>query len=173
MILPIIFLSSSYFAFASTPNNSTNEYDSMYRYSALENKTSFSNTTNTKDISAEKLPEVAEPLNITVKEFRDIIKKQNSSTEKTNNLINTSANRSGLKTFLIGNNLGILRFQLVQIKDEASLLEALALKTEYSAYILQIDNQFKLLKKEQVEVEDLILKQEGEFSLFGWFVKML
>lgn len=171
MILPIIFFSSN--SLAGEQGNPANEYNSIYRYNALENKIYFSDTTNNVDILAKKLPGDTESIDNTAKELKDITEKQNSSIEKTENIIDTLENRSGLKTFMIGNSLGTLRFQLVQIKEHATLLEALALRSQYSSYMLQINNQFKIVKEEQLKVEDLILEHKDKFSLFGWFVKML
>ena len=82
-------------------------------------------------------------------------------------------NKNRLGTFLIGNNLGILKFQLVQIKDQVYLLETLNKKTENDDLKIKIDKQVKLLQEEQERVVNFILERESKFSLFGWFRTVL
>ena len=176
LLLSLLFFSST---FASVPNSPINEYDSMYRYNSLENKSNFRSLANNnvdsleeKHLKNSENEDSESPDDIT-KKLQDITEKQNYSIEKIENALNALENRNQVKTFLIGKNLGILRFQLVQIKDQAYLLDALIPQTKDSTINFQINNQIKVLKEEQIKVENFILEQENKFSLFGWFVKML
>ena len=172
MAFTLLFFSN---AFASVPNSPINEHDSMYRYNSLENKNNFRSLANNVDIDSleEKYSEDSEPSDDITKKLQDITEKQNYSMEKIENALNALENRNKVKTFLIGKNLGILRFQLVQIKDQAYLLDALLSKTEDNTVKLQINNQMGVLKEQQKRIENFILEQGNKFSLFGWFVKML
>lgn len=154
-------------------NNPINEYDSMYRCNALENHTSFYDTINIKNNSEEKSFKNIEILTDVTKELQDITKKQDFSTEQIENTINTLKNKNEIQTFLIGNDLGTLRFQLIQIKGLTSMLDILVLKTEDNAIKIQIDDQVKSLKEEQKKVESFVLEQKSKFSLFGWLVTSL
>lgn len=156
---------------AANVSDPANEYDSMYRYNALENKVSFANY-NFKD-STVLFPELGNVPDDVANKLQDIAEKQNFSTEQIDNAISVLKDENGFKTFLVGNNLGVLKFQLVQIKSNASELNALVLINKDSANKMQIDTQIKSLKEEQAKVENLILEQENKFSLFGWFVNIL
>lgn len=171
IIVLTLLLFSNASAFETT--NPINEYNSIYRYNALENKLSFINITNNEDNLAGKLPANSVLPDNTLKELQDIIEKQNSSTEKSESAINAIENRNGFKTFLMGNNLGILKFQIVQMQDQVSLLEALSLKSQDNINKIQIDKQIKSLKEEQIKVENFVLQQDNKFSLFGWLVASL
>ena len=173
IILTLLFFSN---ASAAEVTNPINEYDSIYRYNALENKISFAGfPNNNTDNLAEKLPaeSVLSVPDNPLKELQDVTEKQNSSIEKSENAINAIENRNGFKAFLMGNNLGILKFQMVQMRDQASLLEALSLKSQDNINKIQIDKQIKSLKEEQIKVENFILEKDNKFSLFGWLVASL
>ncbi len=159
-------------AFASAENN-PNGYDSMYRYSVLENKVSFGNLENKVDSLAEKSQKINALPDDGAKKLQDITDKQNFSTQQIDNSLKNIKNRSRVKTSLIGNKLGTLKFQMIQIKDQATSLEALALKTEYTKNKIQIASQVRFLKEEQIKVENFIREKEDEFSLFGWLVNSL
>lgn len=154
-------------------NNPINEYDSIYRYNALENKFSFINIKNNEDNLAEKLPADSVSPDNNSKELQDVIEKQNSSTEESESAMDAIENRNGFKTFLIGNNLEILKSQVVQMQDQISILEVLSLKSQDNINKIQIDKQMKSLKEEQKKVENFILQQNNKFSLFGWLVALL
>lgn len=161
-------------------NNSSNEYDSIYRYNALENKISFSDFIHNQVLFPD-LENKGEEILLKNNELQDnfkkelqiITEKQNFSIEQIEDAVNVLKDRNEFKTFLIGNDLGILRFQLVQIKNQTILLSVLALKSVNSLNKIQIDHQVKLSKEEGIKVENLILEQENKFSLFGWFVNIL
>ncbi len=171
MILPIMLFFSlySFSAFANLEDDRVNEYDSMYRYNALENKVDFLSIISDDKVLTEH--EVVAEENI--KKLKDVTEKQSSSMEKSENAISAIENRSALRTFLMGNKLGVLRFQMVQMKDQSYILDTLALKTESSAERTQIESQADISKQQQKKVENLILEQEDKFSLFGWLISSL
>lgn len=142
----------------------------IYKYNALENELSFREMVNVKDVSIEKRSgEIDLPRDI-IKELQDITKKQNISVEKISVNMKALKERNVIRRFLTGNNLGTLKFQLVQIKDQIYLLEALAVEASDSRIEEQIGSQTKSLKTEKIKVEDFIKEQDGKFNLFGWLV---
>jgi hypothetical protein len=106
------------------------------------------------------------------RKLQNASEKQDFSTIQINNAINVLENRSGLATFLVGNNLGVLKFQLVQVKDQIYVLNALSQMAQNNTDKIQIDNQIKFLQEEQKKVEN-VLEQKNQFSLFGWFTYAL
>jgi hypothetical protein len=137
-----------------------NENDSIYKYNALENKTSM--LTNTIDNTSELARDT--------EKLKDIIEKQNSSIEKSENSMKNIRGKSGVQTFLLGNDLGILKFQMVQMGDQGYRLQALALKIKDPALEIIIKNQIDILNKEKNKVENFIHERDNDFSLFGWLV---
>ena len=175
--ISLVILTIMSFSFCSSvlaQNIPVDQYDSIYQYNALQNKIHFPETGNVAII-----PEVALSNNNTAtiddnaKKLKDITEEQNISTEKSDNAITAIENGGSLKTFFIGNKLGTLKYQLVQMKEENRVLVVLALDAKDSATENQINNQVESLKKQQVKVENFILKQEKGFSLFGWLVSSL
>ena len=172
-MLTLLFFSHAHANNIDTP---IDENDSIYKYSALENKLSFRDFPNNTDVASSKEQSIqsnnvsTEPGDVSVK-LENITERQNFSIEQINNAMNVLTNRDKVTTFFIGNNLGILKFQLVQIKDMIYSLEDLSLKS--STNKIEIDNQVNLLKEEEKKVEDFLLEQENKFSLFGWFVNIL
>ncbi len=176
IVLTLLFFSS---AFASETRNTANEYDSMYRYNAIENNSLSPNllVNNTEGLKEKPLTKDDETTSDITKQLEDITLKQNFSTETIDNTINAIKKRGGLKTLLIGSNLGVLEFQKVQINNMIFRLNDLTLKTENSTNKIQqidsIDSQIKSLKEEQTKVDNFILKQNKKFNLFGWLVTSL
>ena len=167
---------------AADVNDPLNKYDSMYRYNALENKVSFYKFINNEVLFPDlgyviekvgekslKISELSENL---TKELQAITEKQNFSLEQLDKAMNVLKDRNEFKTFLMGSDLGIFRFQLIQIKNQTSLLYAFAIKDQEGINKIQIDDQIKLSKEEQMKVESLIREEEDKFSLFGWCVKI-
>ena len=166
IVLFLLFFSNN--AFALEVNNPINEYDSIYKYNALENKNSFPNLATTDDPTSiistvKELPKVNDLSNDVLKGLQDVSEKHNFSAEQIDNAISSIKSRSGLKTFLVGNSLGVLKFQLAQTKDQILTLNALTLKTTDSTMKIQIDSQIKLLQEEQVKVENFLLEQNNKF----------
>ena len=122
---------------------------------------------------AEKLPENNTVIDDNTKKLEDITLHQARSIEASDNAITTIENRGRFGAFFVGNKLGILRYQMVQMKDQGLALNALALDTSNSMVVDQINNQTDVLKLQQVKVENFILMQEERFSLFGWLVASL
>ena len=148
--------------------------NNIYKYNALENNLSFFDlTSNANNLTENKLPGSQELLAELVKNLQDVTAKQNLSTLQANEAIDTLKNKNGVITFLVGNNLGVLKFQLVQIKDQIYQLNALTPGLEDNIIKIQIDSQVKSLKEEQMKVENFLLEQNKKFSLFGWFVTIL
>lgn len=167
MVLPMIFFSS--ISLANEIDNPAKEYDSMYMYNALENKVNFFSTKNQVAILLGE--NIAD--NDNTKKLENITEKQTDSIEKSDQAMSTIEDTTWVRTFLLGNSLGVLRFQVVQMKDETTSLEALALKPEYAKNQIQIASQVKLLKEKQEQVENFIREKENEFSLFGWLANSL
>lgn len=174
-IIPIILLSLFYFSFASANEQSDieKEYDSIYRYNALENKNFFAYSIDDSEIILiEKLPEnIITVTNADKLEY--ITKKQASSIEKSDNAISLIENRRKFGTFVFGNKLGILKYQMVQMKDQSHVLYMLLEDAEDVVIENQINSQVDVLALQQTKVENFILKQKDAFSLFGWFLSSL
>lgn len=170
MILPVIFFSAA--SFANAEDNSLDAEDSMYKYNALENRNSFFNTTNNIDNPEEELLENNNLVNNSTIKLQDIIERQNSSIEKTEDAMNAIEDRSNLKAFVLGTRLGVLKYQMVQMKDQSYALNVLVLKTEDDTVKAQINGYIDTLEKQQTKVENFIFQQKDEFSLFGWLVSM-
>ncbi len=153
-----------------------NEDDSLYRYNALENKSSFliavSNPGDSSNLE-EKLPPEEESEIQAIKELEDIDQKHNFSIKEINKSISSLKKSSKVKTFIIGNNLKILKFQIVQIREQVILLHSLLSKGSDSATKIQIENKIDLLEREQEKVENFISEQEKKFSLLGWLADIL
>lgn len=177
IILSIVFFSSS--VFANGLDEIVDENDSIYRYNALENKIYFPNTISNYNSSnsKEKLSvlglEIHTATNDNAKKLKDITEHQNSSILESDNAISAIENRYGLKVFFVGNRLGVLKYQLVQMKNQSFVLNTLTLEAENSAIENQINNQVEISEQQQIKVENFILEQEDKFSLFGWFVSSL
>lgn len=183
-----VFIISSNIVLAQT-NNPVITYDnidSMYKYNALENKISFSNTTNTTNVSIENnlisnIPEITPQnteINIPIQknimeEVNNITVKYNYSKQQIDDAMNRIKNRTTLGTILLGTDLKVLKFQVVQLKDQIYELKTLALKTNSTAEKNQIDIQNEQITQEENGVENFILVQQNKFSFFGWFVSIL
>ena len=105
----------------------------------------------------------------------DIIK---GETEKTDYLIERAEKavselerKTRFRTFLVGSDLGDLRYSLVQIKDEKSKLKELT--GQVGVNITKVNELIHKTTQAQLRVENLVLAKEKEFSLFGWFVGII
>lgn len=171
IIFSLIIFSS---AFASEINSQIDVNSSIYKYSAIETN---SINPNQIEISTNTLPiteDIKLPVDIETK-LQNIYDKQKFSIEEINKAIN-EINNNGVKNFLIGNNLGVLKFQLVQINNYIFRLNDMIKMTENGPNLNQIDSintQIIFLQKEQVKVENFVLIKEKKFSLFGWLVASL
>jgi hypothetical protein len=179
----ILILSASTGAFAVAIDGSIDEYDydSIHRYNALENRILFAlpdlenderRTTTAENLPLEDLTRKQMQDHI-AEELKEITQKQDFSIEKISNAMKALEKQNGVKTFLVGNDLKVLRFHLAQIKDLISLLDVLAIKNQEADRKTIIEEQIKFLKKQEITVGGFISEHEKRFSLFGWFVKIL
>lgn len=106
-------------------------------------------------------------------ELDNILDRSNYSIKEIDVAIHKINDESKLRKFFVGNKLGTLSFQLVQIKNQTYVLNSLGERNEDESIKIQIDNQMKYLEKEQKVVEEFIFEQKDKFSLFGWFVSSL
>jgi hypothetical protein len=108
-------------------------------------------------------------------EIKVIAQKQNDTKERTSDLINAVENRNKIKTFFIGTsykNLGELRSQMVQARNQIDQLKRLADKAENDQDKTELQSQILALEQEQTNINNFITQNESKFSLFGWAVKL-
>lgn len=166
-------------AFAETNTSQVpTQEDSIYKYSALENKLSIDELqTNAYLVAVAEGAQATTNTNTntdqTTKQLLDTTEKANFSIESIENAITTVKNQNLVRTFLIGNNLGVLKFQLAQIKDQALFLNKLAAETDDESIQAKISAQLTVLNDERKKVEGFIHDQESRVSLLGWFVNLL
>jgi len=109
-------------------------------------------------------------------EVRIIAQQQNDMKGRTSDLINAVENRNKIKTFFIGTsykNLGELRIQMVNSRNQIEQLNRLADKAENDQDKTELKSQIQVLEQEQTKINDFITQNESKFSLFGWAVKLL
>ncbi len=151
--------------------NPANEYDSMYLYNALENKIQFRNFEPTVSLE-ESVPD-GELESSFAHLMGEATLRQNFSMEQVSSAIKNLEDSSKIKSFIMSNDLGVLKFQLVQIKDATSQFTSLGKDFPTSENLIAVAKQIKISEGEQKKVEDLILGEEDKFSLFGWFVDFI
>ncbi|MFA6048152.1 MAG: hypothetical protein WCV59_03955 [Parcubacteria group bacterium] len=108
-------------------------------------------------------------------EVKVIAQQQNDIKNRTSDLINAVENRNKVKTFFIGTsykNLGELRSQMVQTRNQIEQLKQLAEKAENEGDRTELQNQIQVLELEQTNINNFITQNESKFSLFGWAVKL-
>lgn len=108
-------------------------------------------------------------------ELRVIAKKQNDAKDRASDLINAVESRNKVKTFFIGTsyrNLGELRSQMVQTRNQIEQLKQLSEKAENEGDKTELQSQIQALEQEQANIDKFIVKNESKFSLFGWAVKI-
>lgn len=187
LVLSVIFLPSSP---ADAAGYTVKEKDSVYLYHALENKASLDEMLANKDIALlfEKDESLESSLPVSVRSsfssrkselldpalfeiaLNELIQKQNSTTKEAEKAIKRVSGKSELGSVLLGNNLGKLEFELVQIKGLQALLNSLIPKTTNVALKLQIRDQIDVLKNTQKKIEALLYQKEKDFSFLGWLV---
>lgn len=169
-----LFFFSSASVFAVDINNISNEYDSIYRYNALENNISFANLKDIaeEEVLKEKLLESNELDNFT-KKLQNTTLKQNFSVAQVESILDVFKNKNGLKNFMIGSSLGVLKFQVTELKEQIIKMNILKTETEDDGIKVKIDDQIKFLIEKQIKAENFILEEESKFSLFRWFLAML
>ncbi|MFA5994077.1 MAG: hypothetical protein WC823_03905 [Parcubacteria group bacterium] len=123
----------------------------------------------------QSLSAVADRENGIGQEVRTIAQQQNAIKDRAADLINAVENRNAVKTFLIGtsySNLGELRSQMVQTKNQIEQLKRLAERAENEGDRIELQNQIQVLEREQTNSDSFIAQNESKFSLFGWAVKL-
>jgi hypothetical protein len=108
-------------------------------------------------------------------EVKVIAQQQNDTKDRASDLINAIENRNKVKTFFIGTsykNLGELRSQMVQTRNQIDQLKRLADKAENEGDKTELQSQIQVLEQEQTNINNFITQNENKFSLFGWAVKL-
>ncbi len=108
-------------------------------------------------------------------EVRVIANQQNDTKDRTADLVNAVGSRSKVKTFFIGTsykNLGELRSQMVQTRNQIDQLKRLADRAENEGDKVELQAQIQTLEHEQASINNFITQNESQFSLFGWAVKL-
>lgn len=108
-------------------------------------------------------------------EVRVIAQQQNDMKDRASDLIYAVENRNKVKTFFIGTsyrNVGELRSQMVQTRNQVEQLKRLIEKTTNEQDKTELQNQIQTMEQEQARINDFITQNESKFSLFGWAIKM-
>ncbi len=109
-------------------------------------------------------------------EVRIIAKEQSDSQEKVSTALEEIKSKGTVSSFLFGadyKNIGVLRSEMVTTSNQIARLQALVEKTTDVTDKATLEVQIKLLQDEQVKIQAFINLYENNFSLFGWFVKMI
>ena len=168
-----------------SPSRAYAENDSIYYYYALENRSSVPEMLARRDTAIEEETAALQRI-VSQKSFKDNVKsltpdefditlrevtdKAKAATEKAERAMDRLDNSNELRTVLLGNNIGTLEFELVQIKGLQDLLYSLISKTEDVNVKMEIKEQIAELAKEQKKIESSISQKENHFSLLGWLV---
>ena len=108
-------------------------------------------------------------------EVKVIAQQQNDMKDRAADLIYAVENRNKVKTFFIGTsyrNVGELRSQMVQTRNQTEQLKRLMEKTTNDQDKTELQNQIQTMEQEQARINDFITQNENKFSLFGWAVKL-
>jgi hypothetical protein len=108
-------------------------------------------------------------------EVKNIADQQNNIKDRAADLIYAVENRNKIKTFFIGTsyrNLGELRSQMVQTRNQIEQLKRLAERAQIEGDRTELQTQIQALEQEQTKINDFITQNESRFSLLGWAVKL-
>ena len=108
-------------------------------------------------------------------QVKAIAQQQNDTKDTVTNEITAVESRSKVKTFFLGSdykNLGDLRSQMVQTRNQIDQLKRLADKADNDQDKADLQTQIQILEQEQTKVDGFITQNENQFSLFGWAVKL-
>jgi len=108
-------------------------------------------------------------------QVRVIAREQNAAKEQTSQEIEKIQARSKIRTFFFGSdykNLGDLRSQMVQTRNQIAQLTRLAEQAESEESKAELQNQIQVLEQEQARISDFITQNENKFSLFGWAIRL-
>lgn len=95
---------------------------------------------------------------------------------KTTDAIEQVETRGKVKTFLLGSdykNLGQLRSNLVQNRNQIRKLTQTMNKLQNSADVTVLQEQLTILMQERERIKNFITTNESNFSLFGWVSRFL
>lgn len=129
----------------------------------------------TTENTAREMLQIAENAVGVQQQIRDIVQQQNQSASTTVQLMEKIQDRNAIRTFLFGsdyNNLNILDHEVLQTRSRLEQLSQLMvnMQNENSRGLLQ--NQIQILEQEQAKIESFVQEKEGQFSLFGWLIRL-
>lgn len=155
----------------------TQEQNSVKTKDKKENKGQFNAESHRSAVATfvQSLLTVADKEGGIGQEVKAIAEQQNNTKDRASDLINAVENRNKVKTFLIGTsykNLGELRSQMVQTRNQIEQLTRLAEKAENEGDKTELQSQIQLLEQEQTRIDNFITQNESKFSLFGWAVRL-
>lgn len=171
-------------AHAQTPSSVTSA-DTLYLYNALENKYSIEQLLNNEvELPTESLDPVAlavppmlsleEKTRIQEEKVRvdlaELTLKQEKALADAEAAVEKITNKGEWRSTVLGNNLGILEFHLVQVKGIQAALNSLSKKTVDVPLKLQIQDQVEVLHDEQSKIESVLAERNDKFSFIGWLV---
>jgi hypothetical protein len=179
LIATIFMLSPFVTAMAETNSPVTNIPDnSMYKYYALENTLArFDPDDEAENIIGDAaIPQTESGFSSVANEKSELdqlIQKQSVSLTNIESAMSKIENQAKVKSLLVGKSLGDLRFQLVQMRDHEAALKRMAEKTLLGQVKNDAEEEVTLSEEVGAKADNFLSKQEGKFSLLGWFVGIL
>ncbi len=163
-----------FFSFTTITNGETiAQTDSMYKYNALENKVFFVYMENGVITPTEEILKLTEDAVPNTEILNNAKKRQADSIKQSEDSIKIIENANGIKSFLVGNNLDILAYQIVQMNFQIYNLNVLSSKTDSIDIKTQIDILIETLNKEKERVESFIIKSNSQFNLLSWLASLI
>ena len=159
-------------------NEDDNDGRAQGRNKNKENRGQANAATHRSTVASfvQSLKEVADREGGIGNQVRIIAQQQNESKEKVAKEIEAVESRGKVKTFLLGTdykNLGKLRSEMVQVKNQTEQLNRLAGGAENEESRNELRVQAQILKQEQINIQSFIDENENNFSLFGWVARLL
>ena len=149
--------------------------DSIYRYYSLKNKISYAEMENLLLHARDNSKEAEMDTTATIEKVRETADKFQRSWEIIERTIANIEKKAKVESVLVGasNDVGVLRFQLVQIKDQLRELKKLKAEIDQYASVAILHQNIEAMEQAQNRVENFILAEQNKFSFFGWFVSIL
>lgn len=149
--------------------------DSIYRYYSLKNKISYAEMENLLLHARDNSKEAEMDTTATIEKVREAADKFQRSWEIIERTIANIEKKAKVESVLVGasNDIGVLRFQLVQIKDQLRELKKLKAEIDQYASVAILHQNIEAMEQAQNRVENFILAEQNKFSFFGWFVSIL
>ena len=149
--------------------------DSIYRYYSLKNKISYAEMENLLLRARDNSKEAEMDTTATIEKVREAADKFQRSWEIIERTIANIEKKAKVESVLVGasNDVGVLRFQLVQIKDQLRELKKLKADIDQYASVAILHQNIEAMEQAQNRVENFILAEQNKFSFFGWFVSIL